>query len=83
MATRKIKLGDEIEDVTSKTSGVAIGRVEYLSGAVYWIIQPPTTDDNLILKEVYIPEGYCKRLGPGVYPEPRQPMGFHVDENKA
>lgn len=82
MPKRKIKLGDEIEDVTSKTSGIATGRVEYLSGAVYWIIQPTTTDDNMILKEVYIPEAYCKWVGEGVYPTPKPPMGFRAPETE-
>lgn len=40
MPKKGIKLGDEIIDVTSKTVGVAIARVEYLSGAIYRIMQP-------------------------------------------
>lgn len=78
----KIKLGDEIEDVTSKTIGIATGRCEYLSGAVYWIIQPYTTDDNIALKEVYVPEAYCIYKGAGVYPTPKPPMGFHAEGSR-
>lgn len=80
MAKKSIKLGDEIEDVTSKTIGIATGKVEYLSGQIYWIIQPYTTDDNVALKEVYVPEAYCKYKGPGVYPSKKVPMGFRADE---
>ena len=80
MAKKGIKLGDEIEDVTSKTIGIATGRVEYLSGAVYWIIQPYTTDDNVALKEVYVPEAYCIYKGAGVYPDKKPPMGFRAPD---
>lgn len=78
MAKKGIKLGDEIEDVTSKTIGIATGKVTYLSGQVYWIIQPYTTDDNVALKEVYVPDAYCIYKGPGVYPSKAQPIGFHA-----
>lgn len=80
MPKKGIKLGDEIEDVTSKTIGIATGRCEYLSGAVYWIIQPYTTGDNTTIKEVYIPEAYCIRKGDGVYPTPKPPVGFHAGD---
>lgn len=80
MPKRKIRLGDEIEDVTSKTVGIATGRCEYLSGVVYWIIQPYTTDDNTTIKEVYVPEAYCVYKGEGVYPTPKKPMGFHAGD---
>lgn len=82
MPKKKIKLGDEIEDVTSKTIGIAIGRIEYLSGAIYWIIQPATTDDNMPLKPDYVPDAYCKWKGDGVYPATKQPMGFHAREQE-
>jgi len=78
MSKKGIKLGDEIEDVTSKTSGIAIGKVSYLSGELYWIIQPFTTDDNEMLRPVYVPDAYCKYKGEGVYPSHKQPMGFHA-----
>jgi len=82
MSKKGIKLGDEIEDVTSKTIGVATGKVTYLSGQVYWIIQPYTTDDNVALKEIYVPDAYCKYKGPGVYPAPKINMGFHARNDK-
>lgn len=78
MTKKGIKLGDEIEDVTSKTIGIATGKVVYLSGQVYWIVQPYTTDDNVALKEVYVPEAYCVYKGPGVYPRKIVPMGFRA-----
>jgi hypothetical protein len=78
MPKKSIRLGDEIEDVTSKTSGIAIGRVEYLSGAIYWIIQPATTNDNMSIKPDYVPDAYCKWKGDGVYPSTKQPMGFRA-----
>lgn len=80
MSKKGIKLGDEIEDVTSKTIGIATGKVEYLSGAVYWIIQPYTTDDNIALKEVYVPDAYCIYKGPGVYPDKKPHMGFRAED---
>lgn len=75
-----IKLGDEIEDVTSKLSGIAVGRVEYLSGSVHWIIQPYTADDNVLLSTQHVPEAYCKRVGDGVRIKSKPPMGFNASE---
>lgn len=82
MSARAIKLGDEVEDVTSKTVGVAIGRVEYLSGAVHWIIQPYTTDDNAMLRTQEVPDAYCVYKGAGVYPDRKPPMGFHATDQR-
>lgn len=82
MPKKTIKLGDEIEDVTTGSSGIAIGYITYLSGANYWILQPPTTDDNISIKPDYVPEAYCRRVGDGVYPQPKPPMGFVAPEIK-
>jgi hypothetical protein len=78
MPKNKIKLGDEIEDVTSKLKGIVVGRIEYLSGATYWIVQPYAMDGESIPKTEYIPEAYCKYSGTGVYPDPTPPMGFRA-----
>lgn len=83
MSKKGIKLGDEIEDVTSKTSGIAIGKVVYLSGTVHWIIQPYTADDNVMLRTQEVPDAYCKWVSDGVYPPPKEPMGFHARDEKA
>lgn len=78
MAKKGIKLGDEIEDITSKTSGIAIGKVIYLSGAVHWIIQPYTADDNVMLRTQEVPDAYCRKVTDGVYVKPKPPTGFHA-----
>lgn len=83
MAKRSIRLGDEIEDVTSKTSGIAIGKVTYLSGAIHWIIQPFTTDDNMMIRTQEVPDAYCKKIGEGVHPQSKMPMGFHARDEKS
>lgn len=80
MPKKSIKLGDEIEDITSKTWGIAVGRTEWLSGGTDWIVQPYTTDDNEMLRTVTVPDAYAVRRGDGVYPEPKPPMGFHARE---
>ena len=80
MAKKGIKLGDEIEDVTTKSSGIAIGRLEYLSGQVYWVMQPATTDDNMSIKPEYVHDAYAKWKGDGVYPSTKPVMGFHARE---
>lgn len=77
--TEKLKLGDELEDVVSKVRGIATGRVEYLDGTIYWIIQPPVGEDSEKPREHYAPDCYCKRIGSGVYPNPNPPvMGFNA-----
>lgn len=80
MPKRKIKLGDEIEDVTSKTVGIAIARTEHLNGAVDFLIQPYTTEDNEMLRPMAVPEAYCRWKGDGVYPTTKPIMGFHARE---
>lgn len=82
MAKKGIKLGDEIEDVTSKTVGIAIARTEYLSGSIYWTIQPATTDDNMPIKTYDVHDSYCKYKGPGVYPSKKLPIGFHARDER-
>lgn len=80
MPKTKIELGDEIEDVTSGLRGIAIGRAEYLSGAVHWILQPPLDDGGLPQRDQYIPDAYVKRVGDGVRVPPKPEMGFHARE---
>lgn len=79
---RQIKLGDEIQDVVTKAQGIAHGRVEYLDGTVYWIIQPPY-DAGEKVNEVHAPAQYCVYVGPGVYPEPKKVMGFVAPDEAA
>lgn len=80
MPKRKIKLGDEIQDVVSKAQGIAYGFVEYLDGTKMWIIQVPIGEDDVKPREHYAPEGFCKYIGEGVHPHVKEPMGFHVPE---
>lgn len=82
MSKKAIKLGDEVEDIISKTVGIVVGRAEYLSGAVYWIIQPTTSDDNAMLRVQEIPEAYCKWRGDGVYPSTKPPTGFQIGDKR-
>lgn len=73
-----IKLGDKVQDVTSGLIGIAIGRCEYLSGAVYWIVQPPLDTSGVPQRDQYIPDAYIKRVGAGVYTKPKPEIGFHA-----
>lgn len=80
MNSDPIKLGDEIEDVVAKVRGIAHGRVEYLDGSVYWIIQPGSDSEGGLQKEVHSQDAYCVRIGDGVRIEPKPPIGFHARE---
>lgn len=82
MKNQEIKLGDLVEDVTSGLRGVAIGRCTYLSGAVYWIIQPPLDQSGSPQRDQYIPDAYCKRAGDGVYVKQKPELGFHARNKK-
>lgn len=82
MPAQNIKLGDEIEDVVAKVRGIAHGRVEYLDGSVYWIIQPPGEDGAIVAKEVHSQDAYCRRVGDGVYLAPKPVIGFHAREKE-
>lgn len=80
MSKKGIKLGDEIEDITAKVSGIAIGRVEYLDGSQAWLMQPPYTDDGTRIPIVEVQDAYARRIGEGVYIAPKQVTGFHARE---
>jgi hypothetical protein len=82
MAVQKIKLGDEIEDVTSGLHGIAIGVADYLSGARHWILQPPLDSSGSPQRDQYIPDAYVRRVGDGVYVAPKQELGFKAREPK-
>lgn len=78
MAKTDIRLGDEIEDVTAKVSGIAIGRTELLDGSVEWIMQPQYDDEGRRVDVVIVQDAYARRIGDGVYPKPKPVMGFHA-----
>lgn len=80
MPVQKIKLGDEIEDVTAKATGIAIGRVEYLDGSVAWLMQPAYSDDGTRIPVIEVQDAYARRIGEGVYVEPKQQAGFNARE---
>lgn len=79
MPRKKINLGDEIQDVTAKLSGIAIGRIEYLDGRIAWLIQPPSPDEKALMERIEVEDAYARKVGKGVYPDPKPLAGFHVD----
>lgn len=78
MPHSKIRLGDEIEDVTAKVAGIAIGRVEYLDGAKAWLLQPRYSEDGSRIPVVEVQDSYAKRVGDGVYVDAKTEIGFHA-----
>lgn len=82
MAVQKIKLGDEIEDVTAKVTGIVTGRVEYLDGSIAWLVQPPYGDNGSRIPIVEVQDAYARRVGDGVYVDPKPALGFHTREPK-
>lgn len=82
MVKKSIRLGDEIEDVTAKVVGIAIGRVEYLDGSKAWLMQPPYDDHGNRVSVVEVQDAYARRRGDGVYVEPKGIAGFHARDGK-
>ena len=80
MPKLKIKLGDEIEDVTAKASGIAIGEVHYLDGTHAWLMQPQYTEDGTRIPVIEVQDAYARRIGDGVYVKPKAQAGFHARE---
>lgn len=78
MSELNIKLGDEVEDVTAKATGVAIGRVEYLDGSKAWLIQPQYTPDGTRIPVIEVQDAYARRVGEGVYVQKKPEIGFHA-----
>lgn len=82
MKEQDIRLGDQVEDVTSGLRGIAVGKINYLSGAIYWIIQPPLDTSGMPQRDQYIPDAYIKRFSDGVYIKPKPELGFHARNKK-
>lgn len=80
MATQKIQLGDEIEDVTAKVRGIAIGQVNYLDGTRAWLMQPQYDDNGRRIPVIEVQDAYAIRVAAGVRVEPKKSAGFHVSE---
>lgn len=78
MPKRGIKLGDEVEDVTAKAHGVAIGHVKYLDGSEAWLVQPAYLHDGTRVPVIEVQDAYAARVGDGVYVEPKPQAGFHA-----
>jgi len=82
MAVQGIKLGDKIEDVTAKVQSIIIGRIEYLDGSITWLIQPPYSDNGSRIPTVEVQDAYARRVGDGVYIDPKPAMGFHARKRR-
>lgn len=80
MTNQPIQLGDEIEDVTAKVTGIATGRVVYLDGASAWLVQPPYAQDGNRVPIVEVQDAYAKRVGDGVRIKAKPAMGFHAKD---
>lgn len=80
MSKQAIKLGDDIEDITAKASGIAIGRVEYLDGSIAWLMQPKYSEDGTRIPVIEVQDAYAVRVGDGVLIEPKPQAGFHARE---
>lgn len=82
MSKKSIQLGDQIEDVTAKVVGIAIGRVEYLDGSKAWLLQPAYAEDGGRIPVVEVQDAYARRVGDGVRVEPKPALGFHARERQ-
>lgn len=80
MPRKKIRLGDEVEDVTAKVRGIAFGRIEYLDGTTAWLIQPASPDEKSLMARVEVEDAYAKKVGDGVRVKAKPPVGFHAGE---
>lgn len=81
MPKKGIKLGDEIEDITAKAKGVAIGHVKYLDGSEAWLMQPAYSNDGSRIPVIEVQDAYARRIGDGVYTEPKGVAGFHARDD--
>ena len=82
MESNKIKLGDLVEDITAKVTGVAIGRVEYLDGSLAWLLQPQYTEDGNRVPIVECQDAYARYVSEGVRIQPKGTLGFHAREKR-
>lgn len=82
MGKKGIRLGDEIEDVTAKATGIAIGKIQYLDGSTAWLMQPKYAEDGSRIPVIEVQDAYAARIGPGVYTAPKEQAGFHARDDK-
>jgi hypothetical protein len=41
-----MKMGIEVYDDVTHFQGIAVARIEYISGCVQWLVQPPVGEDK-------------------------------------
>lgn len=78
MGKEVIRLGCEVEDVTAKVRGMAIGRIEYLDGSIAWLIQPPYDDEGRRIPTIEVQDAYAKWVGDGIEVKAKPVFGFHA-----
>lgn len=66
----KIKLGDEIKDLITGLTGIAIARIEYLNGCIQFGLKA-RVKDAAVKEAEYIDETQLKWVGHGINPKPK------------
>ncbi len=59
-----VKLGDNVKDRFTGFKGVAVSKIEYLSGCIQFGVAPKVGNDNKKIDTEYIDEGRLDVVGP-------------------
>ena len=62
---QKIKLGDKVKCIITGLEGIAVAKIEYLSGCIQFGVKA-RVKEAAIKEAEYIDESQLKRMGPGV-----------------
>lgn len=64
-----MQLGNEVEDKVTGMTGIATGRVEYLTGCNQYLVTPKVGENNNYVEPKWFDEGRLKVIGRGIAPE--------------
>ena len=74
-----MKLGDVATDTITGFTGIAVSRIEYLTGCIQWKLQPQGLKDGKIIEGEWLDEVRLKVVNPsaggpvGSMPKPQHP----------
>lgn len=72
----KVRLGVEVENVTTGIRGIIIGHITYLEGTQAWLVQPRTNKNRGVDPVVEWSSAYVTYVGEGVHVKPVKHVGL-------
>lgn len=78
-----IKLGNKVQDTITGFEGIAIARVEFLTGCVRFCVEPKMGADGKLVDSNYFDEDRLRVTGDGIVVAIKNPAGPHPAPTRA